>query len=505
MVEATEKIIRTERLDIVRTYPVKWSKYKVFMDFIQNFYDAAGWENFYEEVTFKYNEDFETLEISSNEIFDYEWLKYVGVSSKRDSSSDNIGRFGEGFKVAALVAVRDFGYTVTMESDNWKFNVGFAEDKVDDMLVEFMAYKFIEREKKHTSVLTLQGISVADMENVEKAKNSFFYRQNEEFGEAIFEDGGYAIYLSNGNGNGIYAHRLKRANLYSDIKLYFRNDAFLSADDTRERNDFSTRIATECILEIVHRLDGHSALILLEKLEQVWSKTKRKYEGVNWCEIISLLIDIIRINTVVKEKFLQKYKDELIIGFPENYYNYNRKKIATTWFRQSIHYKRRIVIDDFKLLGIDSIEAICEQENGFVVSRKPCEQELDYIQILDNCINEVFKNLICYKEFPEIEIVISAAAFVGLAQQFKIKARSSVNAYGMRPSFRIKKILLKEYLFKKTNFSVALTTYMHELLHQFGGDSSCCFRKGLMTMNSIIIEKHDVINKYKLEWENLLS
>lgn len=29
-------------LNIVMTYPVKWSKYNVFRDFIQNFYDSVG-------------------------------------------------------------------------------------------------------------------------------------------------------------------------------------------------------------------------------------------------------------------------------------------------------------------------------------------------------------------------------------------------------------------------------------------------------------------------------
>lgn len=30
-------------LNIVTTYPVRWTKYKVFRDFIQNFYDSVGY------------------------------------------------------------------------------------------------------------------------------------------------------------------------------------------------------------------------------------------------------------------------------------------------------------------------------------------------------------------------------------------------------------------------------------------------------------------------------
>ena len=30
-------------LNIVTTYPVRWTKYKVFRDFVQNFYDSVGY------------------------------------------------------------------------------------------------------------------------------------------------------------------------------------------------------------------------------------------------------------------------------------------------------------------------------------------------------------------------------------------------------------------------------------------------------------------------------
>ena len=31
-------------LNIVLTYPVKWGKYEILRDFIQNFYDSAGYQ-----------------------------------------------------------------------------------------------------------------------------------------------------------------------------------------------------------------------------------------------------------------------------------------------------------------------------------------------------------------------------------------------------------------------------------------------------------------------------
>ena len=41
-----EKIIP---LNIVATYPVRWGKYQVIRDFVQNFYDAIGYSEWKEK------------------------------------------------------------------------------------------------------------------------------------------------------------------------------------------------------------------------------------------------------------------------------------------------------------------------------------------------------------------------------------------------------------------------------------------------------------------------
>ncbi len=43
-------------LNIVTTYPVRWTKYKVFRDFIQNFYDSVGYWQWEERVHYAYND-----------------------------------------------------------------------------------------------------------------------------------------------------------------------------------------------------------------------------------------------------------------------------------------------------------------------------------------------------------------------------------------------------------------------------------------------------------------
>ena len=57
-------------------------------------------------------------------------------------------------------------------------------------------------------------------------------------------------------------------------------------------------------------------------------------------------------------------------------------------------------------------------------------------------------------------------------------------------------------------FSEALVVYLHELLHQFGGDSSRQFKEALVQMNQIMIDNLVEINMFAKEWravENVIN
>ena len=43
-------------VNIVMTYPVFWSKYQVLRDFIQNFYDAIGYEKWRQSFCYDYKD-----------------------------------------------------------------------------------------------------------------------------------------------------------------------------------------------------------------------------------------------------------------------------------------------------------------------------------------------------------------------------------------------------------------------------------------------------------------
>lgn len=63
------------RLNIVMTYPVKWSVEHIMSDYIQNFYDMTGYEKFMDAFSYQYDEDRQTLRMEGRKGFSMDWLQ----------------------------------------------------------------------------------------------------------------------------------------------------------------------------------------------------------------------------------------------------------------------------------------------------------------------------------------------------------------------------------------------------------------------------------------------
>ena len=94
-------------LNLVYDYPVRWSRYKVLRDFVQNFYDSIGYRAW--NSRFKYRYKSGKLSMKAQDVsFSYEWLVPIGSSTKRDGSNAYASYFGERFKIASLNALREY-------------------------------------------------------------------------------------------------------------------------------------------------------------------------------------------------------------------------------------------------------------------------------------------------------------------------------------------------------------------------------------------------------------
>ena len=140
-------------LNLIYDYPVNWSRFKTLRDFVQNFFDAVGWQNWSTRFSFEIANN--TLTLRATDIgFSYDWLLHIGASTKREGN--HAGYFGEGFKIASLCATRDHGWNVALSSQNWSLKVCSSPILVDDRTQSSLAYEIDTQGKSsHDTVMSL--------------------------------------------------------------------------------------------------------------------------------------------------------------------------------------------------------------------------------------------------------------------------------------------------------------------------------------------------------------
>lgn len=496
-----------KRLNLVYSYPVSWDKIDVLCDYIQNFYDAIGYENFARDFKYYYNN--ETLVMKSNNIFSKEWLFYFGASTKREEGKSYAGKFGEGFKIASLVATRDLGWDITMESDDWKIHVTSTDYHIADEKRKFLAYELDNREKENTSVLTIKGVDEKIYGSFIHMVNTFEYKYNPLFGKTIYENEDILIcHLGNDQEpkiGRIFINYQQRGFISQNIIISNRNYDMRGKDD-RDRFYISEYDAEKLIRATICRahIPAAASYEMLEILREYWSFIGTEKCG-KWNDAILTLIDNVAQDKKYCEMFVETYGDKLTANFQKGV-SKNRARIAKEWYRMSEYFcKRKIVSRQFEKIGIKDIVQLCEENNGFQVYREPNNIEKECIEILKNLALDIIGDILCYEKIPTCDIINNKKApMAAIASAVKISPKRITPTNPFKVVYRIENIHLQYFLFNKDWFGMACTSYMHELLHEFGGDSSQQFHDALNLMGLRIMYNKDTIDKYEEKWRLVL-
>ena len=487
------------KLNILISYPVKWTVSAIMRDYVQNFYDAVGYKDFKHQFKYKYESG--VLVMMSRSSFDVDWLYYLGTSTKRNSNTATAGMFGEGFKIASLVAYRDYKYDISMESANWRIRVTEAEEMIDHKVVSCLAYEKTERIDDGLTMLCLSNVSYKDYEMLLNVIDDFFYPENPRLGPLIGGRNGYELYRSADTGNGCIFSQYQLRYILRKLPFIVSNAHYRVDRDDRDRSMFSSREAQKCTIEVVYELNAFESYDFLVLLEKYWWCSRRELLDIG--EIIDILVRNVNRSTKCRERFLNEYGESLVSDFKYQV-DHNRKKIARSWFASwEGKSKVKLVRRSFSKLGIIDIEDLCDREGGFVSEREPDQSETSYIIILKEIACKCFGDIISYKELPRTRIILNDSAHAdGLAGAIHI-SQKLFNPFGIRIKYKIERIYIKACLLNSESFSSALSTYMHELLHQYGGDSDRNFHKSLMMMNMRITQILDELDYYETLWRQV--
>lgn len=111
-------------LALLDGYKVRWNRKTVARDVVQNFFDAAA---DFDDVTIEAEGD-GRIRVEGPATFALDYLRYIGATSKRDARA--AGGFGEGFKICALVLLRDYGVELRAGSGVWEIRPFFRPMKL---------------------------------------------------------------------------------------------------------------------------------------------------------------------------------------------------------------------------------------------------------------------------------------------------------------------------------------------------------------------------------------
>ena len=487
-----------KELNILFSYAVKWSAYKVFRELVQNMYDAAGPETF--GCRFSHTYSGGTLRMCMDESFSIDWLLYMGASTKRDGGV-HAGRFGEGFKVAALVAMRDFDLQVRMESQDWRMRVARIPKEVDGRQVEQLAYEVEGREDDGQTTLEVLGVKKAEYGSFLAAVESFYFAENPGLGRRISSSRLHAVHaVKEGENHGMVFASLQNRGRLAGFPLIVCDHAYTPDGDDRDREDFADGDARECVRRALARLSPAEALDALGEVRTRWDGRKRK--GMfDSAKALEVLVRGVSRDDRCAAAFLEEYGPGIAARIGSGT-SRNRSMMARSWFARS-KYKGvvQVVSPCFKALGIKGIEELCEESNGFCVTRRPTREERASLTVIRECAEDLFSGLFSYESVPPVEIVMdNEAPVLGLAHTRKAGRREAEAGFAVKRE--VDKVFVGESCVKEELFGEALATYLHELLHQRGGDSDKAFHDALVDMNASILRAGRRLDEYERRWRD---
>ena len=506
--------MKSVSVNIVMTYPVHWTKYQVLRDFVQNFYDSVGHIDWRQRFCYEYNNSVIYMWIK-NVSFNYEWLMHIGASTKTGHSKEYAGFFGEGFKIASLCSLRDYGWEIQMMSGDWHIDVTEIEQFIDQTPVKMLAYNISSVNKVEETRLVLKNISLSDYSLFKTVLDSFFGADNPIMGKQLWMGREGAVFLRSkipinrnlpvtenfGRKGAVFCgYQMLGTNPF-DLVVCLHN----YKKDDRERRSIYSFDVIRVFENICSYIDPGCAMIMLEKMRRYWNSYPRKKIDIHsWSRTVDLLIWKVSNSSKIRTAFVTKYDNLLTLKRIQTISERNRRWQARAWLEQ--HDKKYILVkDSFSLMGYPQLEEECEKNAGFVEDDNVDRLQNCCFVVLEEVCRELFKGFFDIEVIPERKIIKNPrAAYRGMAVTYK-KSQTNLNKKGITIKYAIEKIYLKSEIFRTEGYYDALSTYVHEMCHMFGGDASASFSQALTFATELLLENQEIVTEGKLQWDQIFG
>jgi hypothetical protein len=150
---------------------------------------------------------------------------------------------------------------------------------------------------------------------------------------------------------------------------------------------------------------------------------------------------------------------------------------------------------------IPDLEAVCAEQGGFTVTRAPTPRERHRIDLLEAAALRLLPDLLALVGAPPCCIIDNRyAVWQGMTSCVPLTG-PDVYWRSLRVRYRLPYVALKATLLADGVFGEAMSTYLHELAHMFGGDNSASFSHALSVILELTCSHADSMAEFQRQWD----
>ena len=484
------KHTRTMPSAVTTGWGVDWDEVYIARDLMQNFFDAN--RECLESVCVR--PEGSDVIITAPTPFNIERLYYLG-SEKGD---DDVGQYGEGFKVAATCLLRDHKVTPIAMSGQDMVVLRIADRAVANTKLFPVDYNFYRNTQEiKGTVLILPGCSKKLIKALSEGLTHFFHDGNPLLGAKRWTWGidEFLIYDSTNRRGHIFYQKLKRGEI-DDIpvvlvinKQYQVLERKISKD--RDRNAFGDEVMKLFYKQfsrygLKQEIDGQKVIVMAA--QSCWGKGH---------PLLSQIAEF-------KEYYNRPWPDKLAREvFGDKYYAHTAnspnpvQQLEIDHMERSWREEGKILLPGyFQSFGVISagnqIKRTQEKvtdESKMNNQRAPTTEEHNALRILLSVLRELAPEVVAIFNKKRTTYTIAKTEVV-------LGQLCSDRSYGSREVFLAESLFIGD-------FPEALAVYLHEHAHIFGYDGSREFTDALTNFLAIVVRQRHDLEQYDVAWEEV--
>lgn len=382
------------------------------------------------------------------------YVKYIGGTTK--AAGGFAGQFGEGFKICALVALRDFHLRVFAGAGDWRIEPMFVPVSLGEELV----YKFWKDADHPGTFLELHGCNAKLLDLFAAGKQFFHCSGNANLGERLFSDGVAHIYRSKCSPGEVYYCKQLRGDV-GYVPFTVCMDAPLdNIRRDRDRRRLAPKQIRIVVGEVAERVPFDVGIAIVNDLQSCW-----EHGGHFLDAFVGGLYSAHH----------KRFKDKWPASFP------------ATWVAREQAHHLRYANEHARRVGLKLATSALAS-----IGMRPARE------LADSDVRAIDEAEITAVDRARVDLLIDGARHLYPSER-PLPRLVHMRALG---EYRRGEILL-EFDLLRGGFAEALATYVHELCHAAGKDGDARFSDELTQSLGLAIHLGDRMSELKNCWAAL--